>query len=238
MVVLRAALLGPFRDESSFLFLVEGRGRRGMGLHHDGDVDAFWLQLEGRRTVAIGPPVRPGTPQDIAGPPPEGDPRWTTLDLRPGTLFYLPPRTPHEVICRSRSLALSLTWGPPPASSRRRSASARAASLTAWDVVSGRVTAVPRASRTQLWTQVPVAVARSISPRRACTLLTPDGGWRCPAAVGRLARRLAFMPTVRRDHVADTAALSMLIESGVLTPHEIPQRIMPDDLRALDGWEF
>jgi len=59
MVALRAALLGPAREESSFLFAVEGRGREGMGLHHDGDVDAFWLQLEGRRTVTIGPPVGP-----------------------------------------------------------------------------------------------------------------------------------------------------------------------------------
>ena len=47
MVALRASLLGPFREETSFLFLVQGRGRPGMGLHHDGDVDAFWLQLAG-----------------------------------------------------------------------------------------------------------------------------------------------------------------------------------------------
>ena len=36
-----------------------------MGLHHDGPVDAFWLQLEGRRTVTLGAPVAPGTPQDL-----------------------------------------------------------------------------------------------------------------------------------------------------------------------------
>ena len=65
MVALRAALLGPAREECSFLFAVEGRGREGLGLHHDGDVDAFWLQLEGRRTVTIGPPVGPRTPLDL-----------------------------------------------------------------------------------------------------------------------------------------------------------------------------
>jgi hypothetical protein len=41
MVALRAAFLGPFREECSFLFVVDGKGREGMGLHHDGDVDAF-----------------------------------------------------------------------------------------------------------------------------------------------------------------------------------------------------
>ena len=46
IVALRGTLLGPLREECSFLFLVEGRGRTGMGLHHDGPVDAFWLQLE------------------------------------------------------------------------------------------------------------------------------------------------------------------------------------------------
>ena len=60
MVAIRAGLLGPLREECSFLFIVNGRGREGMGLHHDGRVDAFWLQLDGRRTVTLGPPVRPG----------------------------------------------------------------------------------------------------------------------------------------------------------------------------------
>jgi len=45
MVALREELLGARADEASFLFLVHGRGREGMGLHHDGAVDAFWLQL-------------------------------------------------------------------------------------------------------------------------------------------------------------------------------------------------
>src|SRR5215470_6468107 len=55
MVALRRAFFAPARGaaraECSFLFVVEGAGRAGMGLHHDGDVDAFWLQLAGVRTV-------------------------------------------------------------------------------------------------------------------------------------------------------------------------------------------
>ena len=93
MVALRVALLGPRLDECSFLFLVEGRGRTGMGLHHDGAVDAFWLQLEGRRTVTLGPRVAPGTPADLDRPVRPGA-AWRTLELAPGTLFHLPPWTP------------------------------------------------------------------------------------------------------------------------------------------------
>ncbi len=113
MIALRAAFLGPFREECSYLFLVEGKGRPGMGLHHDGEVDSFWLQLEGQRTVTIGPPVPPGTPEDLDDrlAPRESVGGWWTDDLEPGTLFYMPPRTPHRVVCHGRSLALSLTWG-------------------------------------------------------------------------------------------------------------------------------
>src|SRR5437762_11950736 len=98
MVALREELLGPRRDEASFLFLVEGRGRQGMGLHHDGDVDAFWLQLEGRRRVTLGPPVSRRAPEDL-GAPPAHRRGWRTIDLQPGSLLHLPPRTPHAVVC-------------------------------------------------------------------------------------------------------------------------------------------
>ena len=37
-------------------------------------------------------------------------PGWRTFDLEPGTLFHLPARTPHAVVCRRRSLAVTLTW--------------------------------------------------------------------------------------------------------------------------------
>src|SRR3989304_4722796 len=46
---------------------------------------------------------------------------WRTLELSPGSLFHLPPFPPHAVVCRGRSLALSLTW------SRRRARRAGAA---------------------------------------------------------------------------------------------------------------
>ena len=65
MVALRHAFCGPFREECSFLFVVAGAGRAGMGLHQDGAVDSFWLQLEGRRTVTTGPQVPRGTRADL-----------------------------------------------------------------------------------------------------------------------------------------------------------------------------
>jgi hypothetical protein len=236
MVALRVAFLGPFREECSFLFLVYGRGRTGMGLHHDGDVDAFWLQLEGRRTVSIGPPVAPRTPPDIRRRPSDADPSWTTFDLRPGSLFYMPPRTPHEVVCSTRSLALSLTWG---REARRRGAGrARAEGLTAWDVASGHVCSMPRSSRDRLWTQVPALVGTARAARRPFALWTPDGALRCPATAQPLAGQLALMPTLRRRDVSASAALSMLIDSGILAPHDLPLRIVPDDVTSLDGWDF
>lgn len=112
MVALRAAFLGPYRDECSFLFVVEGKSQPGMGLHHDGDVDSFWLQLEGRRTLTLGPRVAAGAPEDLDDRRAGHGRGWSTRDLEPGTLLYLPPRTPHRVVCRARSLAVSLTWGP------------------------------------------------------------------------------------------------------------------------------
>jgi hypothetical protein len=237
MVALRATLVGPLREETSFLFAVEGRGRPGMGPHHDGPVDAFWLQLEGRRTVTIGPPVRPGTPEDL-------DPRqtrrgqgWRTLDLAPGTLFHLPPWTPHDVVCRGRSLALSLTWRALDRRGRRASPSARRAGLAAWDVVSGGVDTVPATSRSRLWTQVP-CVAGPIR-RGGFDLVTPDGALRLAAAARPVAALLAPMPSipVPRGRRA-RAALAPLLAHGVLAPQELALRIRPDDHGALDGWRF
>ena len=76
-----------------------------LGFHHDGAVHAFWLQLEGRRTVTIGPPVPPRTPLDLPDTVAGRDAaRWRTIDLEPGSLFHLPPRTPHRVVCHRRSL--------------------------------------------------------------------------------------------------------------------------------------
>jgi mannose-6-phosphate isomerase-like protein (cupin superfamily) len=115
VTALRAALLGPFRTPCSFVFLASGAGREGMGLHHDGDVDSFWLQIEGRRTVTIGTAVEPGTPETMSDRSLRHDPGCRTFALEPGSLFHMPPRTPHRVVCFERSLAVSLTWQPPDA---------------------------------------------------------------------------------------------------------------------------
>ena len=127
MAALRATRFGPGREECSFLFLVNGKGRQGMGLHHDGEVDSVWVQLEGRRTVTTGPQVPRGTRADL-------DEKiigrgWMTQHLEPGSLFYMRPRTPHRVVCHGRSLALSLTW-----KTRKKSlrGAHTAAAITAW----------------------------------------------------------------------------------------------------------
>ncbi len=236
MAAIRVGLLGAFREESSFLFLVEGRGREGMGLHHDGRVDAFWVQLEGHRTVTIGPPVRPGTPADLADDLAErGGAGWRTVDLSPGTLFYLPPFTPHRVICRDRSLALSLTWTAP----RRRHASARAraSALGSWPVASGRATAIPRPSPDRLWTQVPAVLEAG---GRSARLWTPAGHIDLPRSARPLARHLAAMPSIPRSMLRGThrAALATLLAHGVLDTRDLPQAILPSDPAALDGWRF
>jgi Cupin superfamily protein len=237
MVALRATFLGPSREECSFLFLAEGQGREALGLHHDGEVDAFWLQLEGRRLVTIGPAMPRGTPEDL--PPPAGGwsgplPRgWWRGTLEPGTLFHLPPRTPHRVIYRGRSLALSLTW-----KRRPRGARPDPAALVDWDVVAGLAARVPPARRDRLWTQVPALAG----PRRAArdfTLHVPGGTLRLPARAHTVARRLAAMPAwegVAGD--ARRGALASLIAHGLLAPRDLPLRIVPADPRALEGWRF
>jgi len=229
MVALRVALLGPRRDECSFLFLVEGRGRTGMGLHHDGAVDAFWLQLEGQRTVTLGPRVTPGTPADLERPARPGA-GWRTLELAPGTLFHLPPWTPHDVVCHGRSLALSLTWSRP--GRARRGGAAWTRALVAWDLASGRVDTIPPMSRSRLFTQVPTAL-------RGARLVTADETLRLSPAARRLARRLALMPSFPAPAGARArAALEPLLAHGIVAPQELPLRIAPAKPRALDGWRF
>jgi len=234
MVAIRAGLLGAGREESSFLFVVDGRSREGMGLHHDGDASAFWIQLEGRRTVTIGPPVRPGTRQDLPDAMLEHGPRWRTIDLDPGTLFHLPPYTPHRVLCRGRSRALSLTWTRP---RRRLTERARLVSLAAWPVASGRATAVPPASRDRLWTQVPGIVERGTLGVR---LWTPSGRIDLPATARPLANRLAEMPALPRGVLRGrhSRAVSTLLEHGVLGARDLPAAIVPAHPAALEGWRF
>lgn len=238
IVALRAAVCGPGRDECSFLFLVEGRRRPGMGLHHDGAVDAFWLQLEGRRTVTIGPRVRPGTPEDLrGGVPRHGRVGWRTLELPPGTLFHLPPFTPHEVVCHGRSLAVTLTWRRRAGPALRPGTRAHAAGLAEWDVASGRVAAMPQRSARSLWTQVPAAAGPLDRARRRFSLRLAGGATLVlPARLRALAARLELMP--RLDGVRALDGLAPLVARGLLGPEDLPLRILPDRPRALDGWRF
>ena len=226
MVALRVAFLGAGRDECSFLFLVDGAGREGLGLHHDGDVHAFWLQLEGERTVTLGRPVARGTPQDL----PVGRARgtdFTTRALPPGSLLYLPPRTPHRVLCYGRSLALSMTW-----SVRRQPTRER---LAVWDVTSGRVDGRASPSRTRMWTQVPAVPLGH--DRAGLRLALPDGvRVRVPRSARRIGRELAMMGSFPRAALGP--ALPALVAHGIVGPEDLPQVIIPEAPAALDGWRF
>jgi hypothetical protein len=231
MVALRTTLFGPGREECSFLFLVNGKGRQGMGLHHDGDVDSVWLQLEGRRTVTTGPQVPRGTPQDL-------DERmighgWTTRSLAPSSLFYMPPRTPHRVVCYGRSLALSLTWQ---VRTKALTGPQTAKALVSWDVAAGTADPIPRASRDTLWTQVPVASGRVDGKHGDFPLCLPGGIVRLPATAHSLARRLSAMPALARSRLGRDA--QPLLDAGILGPRNLPLRIVPKHPRALDGWRF
>jgi hypothetical protein len=224
MVALRVAFVGPGREECSFLFMVDGRGREGLGLHHDGEVISFWLQLEGRRTVTLGPPVPRGTPQELPDRHADAD-GFTTRALAPGSLLYLPPRTPHRVVCYGRSLALSLTW-----STARRGRHAS----PAWDVVSGRVPEPPRVSRARLWTQVPV-----IARRRGTTyrLDVPGGGQvAIPSDGAGLGASLEMMAEFATSRVG--AASATLLDHGIVAPVDLPQVVVPEAPDALEGWRF
>jgi Cupin superfamily protein len=231
MAQLRARLFGPGREECSFLFLVNGKGRQGLGLHHDGDVDSVWLQLEGRRTVTTGPPMPRRAAQDL-------DERvigrgWVTRSLAPGSLFYLPPRTPHRVVCHGRSLALSLTWksrATPPTGAR----AARA--LTSWDVTSGQAKPLPRSSADKVWTQVPVCPGPVDRKLGDFPLWLPGEVRRLPAHSHALAKRLASMPALRRSTLG--AAAQPLLDAGVLGPRDLPLCIVPARPKTLDGWRF
>jgi mannose-6-phosphate isomerase-like protein (cupin superfamily) len=232
MASLRATLFGPGREETSFLFLVNGKARQGMGLHHDGPVDSVWVQLEGRRTVTTGPQVPRGTRADLDEARMIGR-GWTTRHLEPGSLFYMPPRTPHRVVCHGRSLALSLTWK----TRAKPLAGARAAAaISAWDVAAGRAEPIPRASRDRVWTQVPVFAGPVDRKLGAFRLWLPGGVVTLPAEAHALASRLGAMPSLRRSALGRGA--QPLLDLGVLGPRDLPLRIVPKNPRALDGWRF
>ena len=243
MVALRAAFfrpaLGIAREECSFLFVVEGAGRPGMGLHHDGAVDAFWLQLEGRRTVTIGPRGSRGTPEDLDERAGRGGRRagWRTFDLQAGSLFHLPAWTPHTVVCRRRSLAVTLTWERVTPRGRAPRPAPGDSGLLAWDVVSGFAEPIPAPRRDTLWVQVPI-FARPAGRPPGLRVVTPDGeGPRLPAAARAVAAHLPSMPWLTPT-AARAAGLEPLVDAGLLGPRDLPLRVRPDDPAALDGWRF
>ena len=228
IVALRVAFMGPGREETSFLFLVDGAGREGLGLHHDDEVHAFWLQLEGRRTVTLGRPVPRGTPQEMPDRATRRE-AFATRALAPGSLLYLPPRTPHRVVCYERSVALSLTWSV--ARRGRRGTDA----LAAWDVASGRVPTMPPSSRTRVWGQVPAV--RVGGAATTTTLTLPDGERaRVPRVPVRVARDLALMASFPRTALG--RALPALEAAGVVGSQDLPLLVIPDAPDALDGWRF
>jgi hypothetical protein len=243
MVALRAEIFGPLREESSYLFLVDGKSREGMGLHHDGEVDNVWLQLEGERTVTYGPPVARDVPEEIDVARIRTTGRgWRTHALAPGSLFSMPARTPHHVVCHDRSLALTLTWRR--AARRRAGADAIVDALTEWPVASGRAEPWPpgRDSRRprdpiRLWTQVPAVPARLTRRDRGVTVITPLGRVVLPPHGRAIAARLAAMPALEVDGKAPSW-LATLLEAGILADEDLPQVIVPSHPARLDGWQF
>ena len=79
----------------------------------------------------------------------------------------------------------------------------------------------------------------AIAARRggAVRLTTPDGVVRLPATA--LTHRLAAMPCFALpDARRPPKALALLLEHGIVSPQDLPLRIVPTDTQALDGWRF
>ena len=157
---------------------------------------------------------------------------WSTFELQPGTLFYMPARTPHRVVYYERSAALSLTWGPSPVKADERA-------LAGWDVVSGRVDRMPALRRGLLWTQVPAVAGRVDRGSREFPLWLPGGAEiRLPATLRPIAANLVAMPSWQVPPGSRSNRLVALVEHGLIGPRELPLRIVPADPDALDGWRF
>jgi hypothetical protein len=46
------------------------------------------------------------------------------------------------------------------------------------------------------------------------------------------------MPSVRAGRRRAARAVALLRAQGILAGEDLPLRIVPDDVRALDGWRF
>ena len=164
---------------------------------------------------------------------------WRTLDLVPGTLFHLPPWTPHDVVCHGRSLALSLTWRDRDARERRARRGPRARAGRVGRRLRLASTRSRRSLAARLWTQMPAIAA----PRRGGAFDLVDARRRrsrLPAAARRRrTHRLAAMPSfaVPPRGVAPRA-LAPCSSTESSSPQDLPLRIVPTDPQALDGWRF
>jgi hypothetical protein len=85
---------------------------------------------------------------------------------------------------------------------------------------------------------VPVVAGPTGGGRRHFPLWTADDTERwLPARLAGLARELVTMPSVA---IADLTPSERgeLTAGGILLPYDLPQRIVPADPEALDGWRF
>jgi hypothetical protein len=156
-------------------------------------------------------------------------PGWRTLDLAPGTLFHLPARTPHRVVCHGRSLAISMTW------TRARGTPA---ALAGWDVAAGRADAIPRRDRERLWVQVPCRAGPVTARGDEFVLRTAAGdAVPVPAHLRAWAAGLGVMPCLRRRAVP-AVVLDPLLRCGILAPFDLPRVVWPEHAGDLDGWRF
>jgi hypothetical protein len=116
-------------------------------------------------------------------------------------------------------------------------ARAHARGLTAWDVASGRVDAIPLERADRLWAQVPAIAGPVDGGRRRFPLFLPDGELWLPAEARELTRGLATMPSCASTAIRGAGA-SLLLAHGVFANQDLPLRIIPDDVPGLDGWRF
>ena len=160
---------------------------------------------------------------------------WRTFDLEPGSLFHLPARTPHAVVCRRRSLAITLTWArvAGPATDARRGdrppSLGRGVRVRGADPPGEPAHAVGPGARCSPSGAPP-------RPRFACGPRTARGH-ACPGRHARGPRGSASCRALTAT-LAQAAGLSPLVGAGILGPRDLPLRIRPEDPSTLDGWRF
>jgi hypothetical protein len=104
-------------------------------------------------------------------------------------------------------------------------------------VVSGRAERIPPARPERLWTQVPVRTVPAARGDGAALVVAGAHELRLPPAALQVASALLTMPALAVTGPL-TSAVGFLVEHGVLAPRDLPERVIPADLGALDGWRF